>query len=495
MSVSIATLGRCIVTAMLVFSASSAAAQFAAVGDCESGKGREAGKFAACVHRAEARLAAQRGSCSLATMTSCYRDADCPPGETCLKDPTSYDKRMSGCEASFDRRWDALEAKAAPDQCPDGLLSPSLRSAVEDSVARVTRALTGSIVHTFAGSGVQGDSGDGGPAVAANLYLPGDIDIDGPGNVFFAVVRNHRVQRVDIATGIITTVAGTGVEGNGVGLDDGDGGLAVNARLARPRELARDPAGNLYFVELNSNRLRMIEAHTGIIHTIAGGGAEGFSGDGGPAAASKLARPHGVAIDGGGNIFIADFNNHRIRRIDAATGNIATIAGSGTPTYSGDGGLAVDASVNFPAAGAFDPAGNYVFCDAGNRRVRRIDLTTGVISTVAGNGVGTHAGDGGLADQASFVSPQAITYDGEGNLYIADAPAARVRRVDAVTGVITTIAGTGVAGFSGDGGLAIDATFNNPRGLAVDRKRNRLYVADGVNERFRMFDLPLPGTD
>lgn len=495
MSISMTTLGRCIVAAALVLSAGSAAAQLAAVRECEAGKSLEAGKYAACLHRAEARLARQRGLCSLATETTCSRDADCPVSQTCLKDPTTYDAKLASCRLSFDRRLDALEAKTAPDPCPDGQMSTGLRSAIGDSVARITRALAGSIVRTFAGSGVQGDSGDGGPATAANIYLPGDIDIDGQGNVFVAVVRNHRVHRIDITTGIITTVAGTGVEGSGDGVADGDGGLAVNAKLARPRELARDPAGNLYFVELNANRLRRIDAHTGIIHTVAGGGAEGFSGDGGPAAAAKLARPHGVAIDGSGNIYVADFNNHRIRRIDAATGNIATIAGSGTPTYSGDGGLAVNASVNFPAAGVFDPAGNYVFCDAGNHRVRRIDLTTGVISTVAGTDVGAHGGDGGLAVEASFVSPQAIAYDAYGNLYIADAPGHRVRRVDAVTGIITTIAGTGVAGFSGDGGLASDATFNNPRALAVDWKRNRLYVGDGLNERFRVFDLPLPGTD
>ena len=491
----VSSFGRCIVPAVLVLSAGFASAQLAPVGVCESGKSSEAGRLAACLHRAESRFAEQPGSCSVTTTTPCHRDVDCPVEQTCSKDSAVYDGRVSRCEVAFDRRWNGLETKAAPAQCPDAMVAPNLRDTIGDSVSRVTRALAGSIVRTFAGNGIRGDSGDGGPALSASIYLPGDIDIDGQGNVFVAVVRNHRVQRIDGVTGIITTVAGTGIEGNGVGLDDGDGGLAVDARLARPRELARDPAGNLYFVELNSNRLRKIEAHTGIIRTVAGGGAEGFSGDGGPAAEAKLARPHGVAIDGGGNIYVADFNNHRIRRIDGATGIISTIAGTGTPTYSGDGGLAVDASVNFPAAGAFDPAGNYVFCDAGNRRVRSIDLTTGVISTIAGNGIGTHAGDGGPADQASFFSPQAIAYDADGNLYVADAPGHRVRRVDGVSGIITTIAGTGTGGFSGDGGLAINAEFDNPRGLAIDHKRNRLYVADGVNERFRVFDLPGPSTD
>jgi len=470
--------------------ANAAAAQLDPVGRCEIGKAQGAAKYVTCLYRAEVRLLKTQGVCSGSPATSCLRDSQCAAGQTCVKNTTRYDSAVENCAGTFDRRWNLLETDAAPLRCADGMTAEAMRTTLDDGVRRGIRALRGSLVRTVAGNGVQGDSGDGGPATAASLYLPGDIEVDGHGNIFIAVVRNHRVQRVDAVTGIITTVAGTGVEGSGDGVEDGDGGLAVDARLARPRELARDPAGNLYFVELNSNRLRMIEAHTGIIRTVAGGGAEGFSGDGGPAAAAKLARPHGVAIDAGGNIYVADFNNHRVRRIDALTGIISTIAGTGVNTYSGDGGLAVDAAVNFPAAGVFDPAGNYVFCDAGNRRVRRIDLTTGIISTVAGTGVAAHAGDGGLATQASFLSPQAIAYDSEGNLYVADAPGHRVRRIDAVTGIITTIAGTGVAGFSGDGGLAVDATFNNPRGLVVDRVRNLLYIADGANERFRVMNLP-----
>lgn len=351
------------------------------------------------------------------------------------------------------------------------------------------------IVQTFAGNGTQGFSGDGGPALEASFHLPGGIVIDGLSNVYVTDVRNHRnhrIRRIDGETGIITTIAGTGVEGNGDSEDDGDGGPAVNARLARPRELARDAAGSLHFVELNSNRLRKIEAHTGIIRTVTGGGAEGFSGDGGPAIEAEIARPHGIAIDGGGNIFIADFNNHRIRRIDAATGKIDTIAGDGTAAFSGDDGPAVDAQVSFPANGDFDPAGNYLFCDAGNRRVRRIDAVTGIITTVVGNGEAAASGDGGPATGASVFSPHAIAFDAFGNLYVADAPGHQIRRVDARTGVITTIAGTGEAGFSGDGGPATEAMFNQPRGLRVDWRTHILYVAEGVNERFRTITLPPP---
>lgn len=495
MFLSMSSIRTSIVALTVALGVNAAAAQLGPVGRCEIGKAQGAAKYAACLYRAEIRLLKTQGACSGSPVASCFRDSQCPAAQTCVKNTARYDSAVANCQGTFDRRWSLLETEAAPTRCADGLTAAVMRASLDDSVLRGIRALGGSVVRTVAGNGIQGDSGDGGPALAASLYLPGDIEVDGQGNVFVAVVRNHRVQRIDAATGLITTVAGIGIEGNGNGVDDGDGGLAVHARLARPRELARDPAGNLYFVELNANRLRMIEAHTGIIRTIAGGGGEGFSGDGGPAAAAELARPHGVAIDGGGNIYIADFNNHRIRRIDAATGIIATIAGTGVNTYSGDGGLAVDAAVNLPAAGVFDPAGNYVFCDAGNRRVRRIDLTTGIISTVAGTGAGVHGGDGGLATQASFVSPQAIAYDSQGNLYVADAPAHRVRRIDALTGIITTIAGTGAPGFSGDGGLAVDATFNNPRGLVVDHARNLLYVADGVNERFRVIHLPPSGID
>ena len=227
-----------------------------------------------------------------------------------------------------------------------------------------------------------------------------------------------------------------------------------------------------------------LPAAAGTITTVAGNGTAGFSGDGGLATNAGLAYPSSVAVDTAGNFFIADLLNQRVRRVDAATGIITTVAGNGSFGFSGDGGLAIDASLNDPIGVAVDSAGNLFITDQNNQRIRRLDAATGTMSTVAGNGTFVFSGDGGLATDASLSRLTAAALDSAGNLFIADQSNQRVRRVDAATGIMTTVAGDGTFGYAGDGGLATDACLKNPAGVAVDSAGN-LFIADQSNHRIR----------
>ena len=290
--------------------------------------------------------------------------------------------------------------------------------------------------------------------------------VDGAGNLFIADTDNHRIRKVD-AAGVISTVAGTGSFGS-----RGDGGPAVDARLLSPQGVAVDGAGNLFIADTNNNRIRKVDS-AGVISTVAGTGWTGSRGDGGPAVEARLAFPRDVAVDGAGNLFIADTNNNRIRKVDAA-GIISTVAGTGDRGFSGDGGPAVEARLAFPRDVAVDGAGNLFIADTNNHRVRKVD-SAGVISTVAGT------------DSAGLFSPQGVAVDGAGNLFIADTVNHWIRKVDSA-GVISTVAGTGSFGsgfgFGGDGGPAIQAALNRPRGVAVDGAGN-LFIADTDNHRIR----------
>ena len=339
------------------------------------------------------------------------------------------------------------------------------------------------LIFTVAGDGMRsvgGYVGDGGPATTARLNQPHGMALDGAGNLYIADTWHHRIRKVD-AAGVITTVAGGGTQGYG-----GDGGAAVAAQLNQPRDVALDGAGNLYFADWGSNRIRKVDA-AGVITTVAGDGTQGYGGDGGAAVAAQLNQPRDVALDGAGNLYFADRGNHRIRKVDAA-GMISTAAGGG---LGGDGGPAVAAQLNRPTDVALDGAGNLYIADAGNRRIRKVDAAGG-ISTVAGDGTQGFGGDGGPAVEAflSFTSAvaldAAVALDGAGNLYIADAGNQRIRKVDAA-GVITTVAGDGTPGFGGDGGPAVAARLNGPRGVALDAAGN-LYIADLGNQRIRKVD-------
>jgi len=255
------------------------------------------------------------------------------------------------------------------------------------------------------------------------------------------------------------------------------------AGLKAPRTLAVDDAGNLLVADTENHRIVRI-APSGTMTVVAGTGRPGDSGDGGPATAAQLKDPHGIAVDGAGNIYVADSPNHRIRRIDPA-GVITTVAGTGSAGFSGDGGPATAARLNRPRNLTVAPGGALIIADTDNRRIRRV-ARDGTITTIAGSGRAAAEGDGGPATVAGFADPRDVALDSAGNLYVADTVAHRIRRIDA-SGTVTTVAGTGSPGFSGDNGPATAALLHEPRGVAVDPAGD-VFIADSSNNRVRWID-------
>ena len=358
---------------------------------------------------------------------------------------------------------------------PKGATPPVFSN--QEAVFRVSAAM--GEVATVAGTGAAGYSGDGGLATAAQLNIPVGVAMDPQGNFYFDDFLNHVVRRVDGTTGIITTVAGTGTAGY-----SGDGGLATAAQLNEPHSVAFDASGNLYIGDRANYVVRRVDAVTDIITTVAGTGTAGYSGDGGLATAAQMRLMYDLTFDLNGNLLLADAENNRVRKLDTTTGIITTVAGTGTAGYSGDGGLATAAELDFPQGVGVDPSGNLFISDSFNDVVRRVDAATGIITTFAGTGTEGSSGDGGQATDAEFTYPFYITVDGIGDVFICDIGDNRVRKVDAATGIITTVAGTGVAGFSGDGGPAIDAQFNS-LGSAIFDLQGNLLIADSLNHRIR----------
>jgi len=348
-------------------------------------------------------------------------------------------------------------------------------------LGRVRRVSPGGIIATVAGNGTLGFSGDGGPATDAAISV-GGISVDGAGNLFLADERAGRIRKVSPA-GIITTIAGTGTFRY-----SGDGGPATSAQLSFPSDVAVDSRGNIYVADTNNCRVRRIDPN-GIITTIAGSGVRGYSGDGGSATDAQLNSPTGVAVDGVGNVYFVDGSNLRVRRISPG-GIITTVAGNGTQGSSGDGGLATGAQLNRPLGVAADTEGN-LFITGSDFRVRKVS-PDGIITTVADNGNPNSLGDGGPAAKAQLDDPEDVAVDGAGNLFIADAGNGRVRKVTP-DGIITTVAGNGTLTFCangsvcppvGDGGPATSAQLSLPWGLAVDGAGN-LFIADGGNNTVR----------
>jgi sugar lactone lactonase YvrE len=330
-------------------------------------------------------------------------------------------------------------------------------------------------ITTVAGGGT---GGDGGPAVTALLAQPSSVAVDAAGNFYIADTDAQRIRKVTAATGLISTVAGTGVAGSG-----GDGGPATAATLNSPVGVAVDGAGNLYVAEYFGHRIRKVNSATGAISTYAGNGTAAFGGDGGTATAASLNSPWGVSVDVAGNLYIADFGNNRIRKVAAASGVISTIAGSSSG-FSGDGGLATAATLANPLDVCVGGDGNFYIADYGNNRIRKIVASTGVISTVAGDGAAAFGGDGGQATAAQINQPYGVAADQSGNIFVADTDNHRIRYVAAATGIISTIAGTGSATFDGDGGLAVNASFELPLDVAIAGTSD-LGIADYGNARIR----------
>ena len=340
---------------------------------------------------------------------------------------------------------------------------------------RIRKVDSSGIITTIAGTGVRGYSGDGGPATEAQFNLPYGVVVDEAGNVYIGDLDNDRIRKVD-STGTITTIAGTGESGL-----SGDGGPATEAQLSDPTGVALDGVGNLYIADTENQRIRKVDS-TGTITTIAGTGERG---DGGPATGAQLSSPYGVAVDGAGNLYIGERDNQRIRKVDS-TGTIITVAGTGEYSFGGDGGPATEAQLSDPTGVALDGVGNLYIADTFNQRIRKVDFT-GTITTIAGTGDYGFGGDGGPATEAQLGGPTGVALDGAGNLYIADTENQRIRKVD-FTGTITTIAGTGEYSFGGDGGPATEAQLSLPYGVAVDGAGN-LYIADTENQRIRKVDF------
>jgi uncharacterized protein (TIGR03437 family) len=337
-------------------------------------------------------------------------------------------------------------------------------------------------INTVAGIGVSGFTGDGGPATAANLAFPAGLAFDSAGNMYIADAANSRIRKV-AADGTITTFAGTGDFGF-----FGDTNVATKAGMNRPYGVIADKAGNIYIADAYNDAVRKVLASSGTMTTVAGTGQEGLGGDGGGATGALLDTPTALVLDAAGNLYIADTNNNRIRKV-GTDGNISTFAGTGEAASSGDGGPATSAAMNRPEGLALDGAGNLYIADTASHRVRKVS-PDGTITTVAGNGTGGFQGDGGPATEASLYYPKGIVVDPSGNLYIADWLNSRIRMVTP-DGIISTVAGNGSFSYYGDGGPATSAALRFPWGLAVDAAGN-VYVADDENSVIRMLTPVAP---
>ncbi len=410
------------------------------------------------------------------------------------------------------------------------------------------------LITTVAGSGSAGFDGDGGPALYATFTSPHGVDVDRYGNIYIADTYNNRIRKVDAFSGIITTIAGIGISGSG-----GDLGLAREADLFRPEDVAVDDLGRVYIADTGNHLIRLVDTQ-GIIDTLAGmrgaavdpitvagisrarsavlrtprsitldnhqrnlyvadtgnnlvrrivlnnlidealvltevgsfDGSPGYDGENKAPLLSSLDSPSGVDVNSDGEIFISDTDNNRVRALvfpgERRISILVTVAGNGERSFSGEQAPAANATLHFPSDVAIDSDGNIYFSDTANHRVRRIDRETGLIRTVAGTGVAGSLGEGGQGTGARLNSPEGLAFDSNGDLYIADTANNRVLKLDIVSGVISRIAGDGHASFKGENINAKEASLNGPKALAIDEDDN-LYLADSRNNRIRVIDL------
>jgi DNA-binding beta-propeller fold protein YncE len=334
-------------------------------------------------------------------------------------------------------------------------------------------------ITTAVGTGERGFSGDGGPAAEARLNGPFDVGFDPAGNLYFSDTFNHRIRRVDGRSGIITTVAGNGVAGYA-----GDGGPALAAAFNEPYGIAVDRAGNVYVADRHNHCVRRVDGASGVVTTFAGTGAAGYAGDGGPAARAGLAEPNGLGFDPRqSRLFIADVADHRVRVVDLATGVISTFAGTGEAAHSGDGGPAAAAGVFGARAVKAAADGTVYILERQGSTLRAVAPGTGMIATVAGTGERGYRGDGGPAHAALFDAPKEFALDPSGDILVVDTESHAIRRIDAATAVVETIAG-GHKGPEGDGGPATMAGLGRPHGAVVGPD-GAIYVGDTENHRIR----------
>ena len=328
---------------------------------------------------------------------------------------------------------------------------------------------TNGVVTRVAGNGARGYSGDGGPAINAQLNTPNGVAVDAQGNVFVADYGNRRIRKM-APDGAISTVAGNGSAGS-----LGDGSLATSAQLNGPNGVTVDASGNLYIADTGSNRIRRVSK--GVITTVAGNGTAGYAGDGGAATAAQMNTPYRVAVDRAGNLYIADYGNNLVRKV-TPDGFITTVAGNGSVGHGGDGGLATSAQLDAPYGIAVDGAGNLYIVNHFGHRIRLV-TANGRITTLAGNGTGGYSGDGGPASLAEMYEPEDVAVDVAGNLYVTDSHNGLIRKVSP-TGMIGTVVG----GSTGDGSPAVFAQLYSAFGLAKDASGN-LYAADYADHRIR----------
>ena len=369
-------------------------------------------------------------------------------------------------------------------------------------------------IGTIVGNGTAEFAGDDDIAILASVNSPGGLFVDSFANIYIADTGNHRIRKVDSATGKIVTVAGSDQSDFGIpfGGFSGDNGAAIEAELNSPIGVFVDSSGNIFIADSGNNRVRKVDSASGIITTVAGNGFSGSEGDGGLALGAQLSFPTQVVLDSVGNMFIADTGNNRIRMVSAGeivvpvptppplntpdkTGIINTVVGNGSKGFDGDLGLAINATLDNPHDLFLDKAGNIFIADTGlvfgsnsGNRIRRVDKQTGIITTVAGNGSDDSSGDFGPATEASFAFPEGLYIDDSKNIFIVDSWNSRIRKVNGATGIITTIAGSNNQGFTGDGGLAVAATLNQPSDLFLDSSGN-LLIADSLNNNIRKVDI------
>ncbi|MBY0526487.1 MAG: hypothetical protein K2R98_24040 [Gemmataceae bacterium] len=338
-------------------------------------------------------------------------------------------------------------------------------------------------IDTVAGTGKSGRAGDGGKAVEALLNQPFHCDLDGAGNLYIAEANNHCIRKLNLKDGTISTVAGSGTKGY-----TGDGAAATKATMNEPYAVVVDSNGDFYIVDRLNAVIRKVDGKSGDMTTVAGNGKKGFDGDGGKATQAMLREPNDCCLDGKGGLLIADVADWRVRRLDLKNGTISTFAGTGRPKSKpdggaiGDGGSADKAIIVGARAVCVDGMGNTYICEREGNAIRKVDAK-GVITTIAGTGAAGYAGDGADAHKATFNGPKALRCDKLGNVFVVDTENHAIRRIDAKSNVVTTVAG-GRKGGEGDGGPALKAGLDRPHGCVVDAG-GTIYIADSNNHRVR----------